>query len=133
MEQRPQKKKQVAIEYTQEMQDAEFEEMRRCAYVSAGLPSDMRRANILWGAWYQLWTNTNTENIDNTEKSLSVINPEDAVVATCMDIAWARSRGKYYESFSTDLTELEWFTAALVDMLASATEEHKALDKKKSY
>lgn len=47
MEQRPQKKKQYEVENTQEKQDAEFEEMRRCAYVAAGLPSDMARANII--------------------------------------------------------------------------------------
>jgi hypothetical protein len=34
-ENRPQKKKQYEAEYTPDMQNAEFEEMRRCAYVAA--------------------------------------------------------------------------------------------------
>lgn len=48
-----------------------------------------------------------------------------------MDIAIGMSRGKYYESFATDLTELESFTTALVNILNSGTIEHKELDKKK--
>lgn len=131
IEERPQQVKQYKVEYTKEIQEKEFEEMRRCAYVAAWLPSDKNRANILWGEGFQLWTNTNTENIDLTTKSLSVIDPEDSVLAGCMDIAMGMSRGKYYESFATDLTELESFTTALVNILNSGTIEHKELDKKK--
>lgn len=46
IEDSPQRKKRYEKEYTQEEHDKEFDELRRCAYVSAGLPSDMARANI---------------------------------------------------------------------------------------
>ena len=51
-------------------QEKEFEDMRRCAYVSAGLPSDAQRANITGGAGYQLWSNTTVETVGKTTKTL---------------------------------------------------------------
>lgn len=70
IEQRPQMKRQYREENTQERLDAEFEEMRRCAYIAAGLPSERSRANIISGAGYQLDTNSNTDNIRNKQKTL---------------------------------------------------------------
>ncbi|MFZ2255882.1 MAG: hypothetical protein WAW59_02365 [Patescibacteria group bacterium] len=35
IEERPQQVKQYKVEYTKEIQEKEFEEMRRCAYVAA--------------------------------------------------------------------------------------------------
>jgi hypothetical protein len=49
----PQEVKKVEKEYTKEEQDAQFEAMRRCAYIDAGLDSDIKRANITGGAGYQ--------------------------------------------------------------------------------
>lgn len=133
IEDRPQKKKQHEVEYTQDMQNAEFEEMRKCAYAAAWLPTDMARANIIAWAWYLPRTNKDTDNKTDTAITLGALDPEDAVLASCMDVAVGKSRGKYYESFATDLTELESFTTWLVNILVSWTEEQKALDKKKKY
>lgn len=133
IEERPQKKKQHEVEYTQDMQNAEFEEMRKCAYVAAWLPSNMDRANIITWAGYLPRTNKDTDNKTETSINLGTLDPEDAALASCMDVAAGKSRGKYYESFATDLTELESFTTWLVNILVSWTEEQKALDKKKKY
>jgi hypothetical protein len=91
----------------------------------------MNRANIVCGGGFLPRTNKTTDNKADTGVDLCVIDPEDAALASCMDIAIGQSRGKYYESFSTDLTEFEAFTNALVQILVSWTEEQKALDKKK--
>lgn len=127
----PQRKKQYEKEYTQEEQEKEFEELRRCAYVSAGLPSDTLRANITGWVGYQIWTDTSAENIWSTLKNLSVSNPEDGTLSECMPIALEQARSVYYNSLTTDLTELEVFTSSLVDMIDAALTEHKSLDTKK--
>ena len=66
----PQEVKKIEREYTKEEQEAQFEAMRRCAYVSAGLPSDKNRANITGGEGYQQQPNSTTENIAKTIKVL---------------------------------------------------------------
>jgi hypothetical protein len=130
IEDSPQRTKRYEKEYTQEEQDKEFDALRRCAYVSAGLPSDPTRANITGGVGYQIWTTTNADSIDRTNKDLSISNPEDVALKDCMPIALGQSRAVYYNSVATDLTELEVFTSSLVNMLENALTEHKALDKK---
>ena len=112
----PQEVKKVEKEDTKEQQTKEFEDMRRCAYVSAGLPSDKHRANIMGGEGYQL--------------QLSVANPEDAALRNCMDIALGKGRARYYDSFATDLTELDVFTTSLTNIIDKFLTEHAALDKK---
>jgi len=130
-ETRPQETKKYEEEYTQHTMDKEFDELQRCAYASAWLPSDRKRANILWWVWYQKDVITNSDNIWSREKYVSIIDPADSYLQDCMDIALGQSRKKYYQSFSQDLTELERFSAALVDIVSRGIEEHKALDKKK--
>lgn len=128
---RPQQQKTYKKEYTQEEMDKEFDEMQRCAYISAWLPSDIHRANILGWAWYQKDFLTDADTISDTVKSLSVLDPEESVLANCMSIGLGQARMEYYQSFSTDLTELETFTASLVSLISAGADEHKALDKKK--
>lgn len=127
----PQEVKKIEKEDTQEEHDAQFEWMRRCAYVSAGLPSDIHRANITGGVGYQLKITTDTTNVTKTEKDLSVTNPEDYAMRSCMDIALGKARADYYAGFSTDLTELHVFTESLANILSKGIQEHTALDKKK--
>lgn len=129
---RPQQEKTYKKEYTQDEMNKEFDEMQRCAYVSAWLSSDMRRANILGWAWYQKDILTDADTLSDKVKSLSVLDPEDTILATsCMSIGLWQARMEYYQSFSTDLTELEAFTSSLVSLISAGTDEHKALDKKK--
>ena len=59
------------------------------------------------------------------------MNPEDAAMRNCMDIALGKARANYYAGFSTDLTELDMFTASLTNILEKAVYEHVPLDKKK--
>jgi hypothetical protein len=127
----PQEVKKIEKEDTKEERDAQFESMRRCAYVSAGLPSDSRRANITSGAGYQWGIEfKNTENKQSTEMNLWVINPEDTAMRGCMDIALGKARTNYYAGFATDLTELEVFTTSLTNIIEKAIYEHTLLDKK---
>jgi hypothetical protein len=58
------------------------------------------------------------------------MNPEDASLRGCMDIALGKARANYYQGFSTDLTELDVFTSSLADLLQKSILEHAALDKK---
>lgn len=58
------------------------------------------------------------------------MNPEDASLRGCMEIALGKARSGYYEGFSTDLTELDVFTRSLSDILGKSILEHAALDKK---
>jgi hypothetical protein len=127
----PQEVKKVEKEYTKEEQDAQFESMRRCAYISAGLESDMKRANITSGAGYQLSVNSTAETAWKTTKLLGVMNPEDDAMRNCMDIALGKARANYYQGFSTDLTELDVFTSSLTNILEKSIYEHTPLDKKK--
>ncbi len=66
----PQEVKKIEKEDTKEEQDAQFEAMKRCAYIDAGLDSDPKRANITGGEGYQQQLNSTTENIVKTTKVL---------------------------------------------------------------
>jgi hypothetical protein len=127
----PQEVKKIEKEDTKKEQEAQFEAMRRCAYIDAGLDSDMKRANITGGAGYQWGIEfKNTENKQSSEMNLWVMNPEDASLRGCMEIALGKARSGYYAGFSTDLTELDVFTRSLTDILKKSILEHAALDKK---
>ena len=129
VEDKPQITQKMKSEYTKAIQDKEFEDMRRCAYVTAWLSSDINRANILSWVWYQIRSTTNSENTRITQKNLGVSNPEDTALAwNCMKIALGSSRESYYNSFSIDLTELEIFSAALINQISSALMVDKKLD-----
>lgn len=129
MEDRPQLQKKFIEEYTQAIQDEEFEYMRRCAYASAGLPWDKNRANIPSWVWYQFITIHNSESTNKAKKVLWTINPDDSSIwANCMDIALGKSKEEYYASMNTDLTEFEVFTTALIGQISKWLQVDGKLD-----
>lgn len=125
----PQIQKKYEKEYTQSMQDEEFNYLQRCAYISAWLPGDIDRANIPSWVWYQFLTTQTTENTIWAKKTLWVLNPDDTSIAKdCMSIAIGQPGEKYYESLSTDLTEIEVFTTWLIAQISRALQGEKKLD-----
>lgn len=124
----PQENKRYSKEYTQEELNKEFLEMQKCAYVTAGLPSDTKRANILWGVGYDTSAPQTSESIKGKIKNISTISPDDQDLTDCMPVARSQNPMKYNQSISSDLTELEVFSFALLDMLDNALMEHRKLD-----
>lgn len=129
MEDKPQLQKKYKEEYTQEMQDQEFDNLQKCAYIHAWLPWDKDRANIPYGVWYQFRTTSNSDNTQLYKKTLSVLDPsEESMSVACMQIALWKPREEYYTWLNTDLTELEVFTSALIGQISSAIFTDKKLD-----
>lgn len=132
----PQQVKTTEADKTQEVFDKKFSEIQKCAYATAWLNSDIKRANILCGVGYQMdMTNTSENTVWRSEKNLCVIPPEDRELALgdCMSIWLSAPRAQYYKSFSTDIIELDAFNSAMIEMLSQAIESHKLLDKKKRF
>jgi hypothetical protein len=129
IENSPQLQKKYKEEYTQSTQDQEFDSLQRCAYVSAWLPWDKDRANIPAWVWYQFLTTTDSTNTTWTKKTLWTINPDDSSIASnCMEIALAKPKEDYYLWLSTDTTELEVFTSALISQISRALQIDTKLD-----
>lgn len=97
-----------------------LDRVRRCAQVSAGLSTDAKRANtLLWGGYLPTQTPT-TENMGNRSTALGPQeSTELARYAGCAESLVSGGRTVYYDSFSTDLTELQAFTN---DMMKSIDE-----------
>lgn len=110
---------------TKENKDEKLRAAYTCAMYDVGLPSDPNLANSTIGASYWINGATTPTNIDNTTRELGPSDPEKKNLDACFDVALSEGRKTYYNSFSTDLTEISAFTAAMIaevnDILQSGT------------
>ena len=111
----PQRTRNDKRDETPERKDAQLEDARRCAYASVGLDTDAKRANgmIGWGFIGTAWATAETI-VNRTIPLGPQETAELARYTRCLDAALAEGRKSYYDSFSTDLTEVQAFTSNIL-------------------
>ncbi len=111
----PQRTRNDKRDETPARKDEELEQARRCAFFSAGLDTDKTRANAILWAGYNTRGSTTSETAQNTVKPLWAQEVADlARYSSCMESAITWGRKAYYDSFSTDLSEIGTFTRAIL-------------------
>lgn len=111
----PQPSRRDKDEQTTAKENAELLAVINCGYISAGLPTDMTLANSIGGVGYAgRWTTMKDKTND-----VRPIWVQEAVatakLAWCMNEYMKEWRQTYYNSLSTDLTEIQAFTKSMVD------------------
>lgn len=103
---------------TPNQKEAIYEATRRCAFANAGLNTDKVQANGFMGNGYFPTGADTSESIKNRNGSLGTIEVNKNALAGCMQVAMDSGRKTYYDSFSTDLSEITSFTQALTEELS---------------
>lgn len=99
---------------TPERKKEELASMIRCGLASSGLPTDPVQANGVGGAWYVLSNGLTSENIANKSKTLWAQATDAVNYIWCLQKNMDVGRKSYYDSFSTDLTEIQAFTSSML-------------------
>lgn len=128
---KPQKQKRFKSEATPQSEKEELLQMQRCAYAAAGLLVNTEAANGPQVAGYSFNTATNTENVTNR---IVTTTPQDAnqygIGANCMELYMDEGRNTYANTFSTDISEIESFTRAIVQVITNIVNIGTQMDKK---
>ncbi len=116
---KPQREKRFKSETTPQSEAEELTKIQRCAYASAGISTDTSPlANGPEVTGYSINTATNTEN---TEQREITTTPRDSyqseIGASCFDIYMDEGRKSYADTFSSDVTEIESFTRAIIQIV----------------
>jgi hypothetical protein len=117
---KPQVTRRDKKEATPQREAEELKDIQRCGYASVWLPTDEARARSMIGGWYNTTQWRNTENVGNGKLALGP--QESAEVArftNCIASHMQTWRNTYYDSFSTDVTEIQAYTANMLNEINS--------------
>ncbi len=114
---------------TSEKKDAKLQKAFQCASYSANLPSDPNMANMITWWSYNLSNISTYSNVTNPQKEIAPKEPEQRTLDSCLDVAFSEGRKSYYQSFSTDITEIAAFTAWMIEEINQILEAGKRIDK----
>ncbi len=126
----PQPSRRDKEERTPSRDEAELKAIIDCWYITAWLPTDMARANSIWGAWFAgRWDTTELKYLDIkplwVQESISM-----AKLSGCMNEYMQEGRQTYYNSISTDLTEIQAFTISMLSEIRDIMTILSAMDDK---
>lgn len=113
---------------TKESKDAKLQKAFRCASYTADISSDPNIANTIMGGSYSVSSASTDTNVRNSTKVLAPTDPEQKTLDSCMDVALSEGRKSYYQSFSTDITEIAAFTAGVINEINQILETGKRID-----
>lgn len=120
----PQITKNLKTEDTQVVKDARFDADLRCAMNEAWLSSDLILANgFLWAGYTQV---TNTSQVSN--KTIVLWAQEVESLTGCYSLRVGQGKQEGYQSFSTDLNEIQGFTSAMMDIIRQILDTDLKLD-----
>ncbi len=130
---KPQVTRQDKKDDTPASKDAKLQAAYKCAMYSAWLPSDPNIANSVIGWSYSIRNGTTPTNVGNVATPLGPIDTDQAkTLDACLDVALSQWRMAYYNSFSTDLTNIGTFTAGMIEEINNILQSWIDLDNKPS-
>jgi hypothetical protein len=119
-------------ENTPEKENAKLEAIMRCALYESGLGSDLTLANGVLGQAYVNRRGQTTTTIDASQTTVGPVDPDADKYTGCMGIYMDNARSNYGSSLSDDLTQIEVFTAAMIDEIGKSINASIILDKTKA-
>jgi hypothetical protein len=117
-------------EVTPSREAEELAGIKRCGYASAWLSPDLARSRSIGWAGYNTTIWRSSENVRNTTIPLGPQEAwELARFTWCISSYMQDGRKSYYDSFSTDVTEIQAYTASMlseIDKIISILTEMKS-------
>ncbi len=132
LDENPQKTRRDKKEATPEREAQELKDIQRCGYASVGLPTDEARSRTIGGAGFTRTTGYTSETIRNG--SIPLGPQESAEIAKftdCVNTNMQTGRKAYYDSFSTDLTEIQAYTANMLNQINNIVSNLTEMNSKK--
>lgn len=126
MDTRPQEVRFDKKEVTADSKAIQFEKMKKCADVSAGLNSNATMSPL--GYTYQSRYGVNANNI---QKTTIPTNPQDLEankLVGCLDLYLGSGNEKLHSSLGTDLIQLQAMSDALIQQIQSILNTGVKLD-----
>ncbi len=128
---KPQEKKKFKSETTKDSEAGELLNIQRCALASVGLSTNVDQVNT---PAIKAFSMNSATNLTNTEKRVIYTNPENpdqsAIGANCFQLYMDEGRKTYYDSFMSDITQIEGFTRSLVQVITNIVNVGAQMDKK---
>jgi hypothetical protein len=110
----PQPTRRDKDERTPGRDEAELKAIVECGYIAAWLPTDMARANSVGGMGYVGRWITNDDKTYDVRPLWVAESVATAKLSWCMNEYMTEGRQTYYNSLSTDLTEIQAFTISMI-------------------
>lgn len=110
----PQPTRKDKDERTPGRDEAELKAIVECGYIAAWLPTDMARANSVGGMGYVGRWITSDDKWYDVRPLWVAESVATAKLSGCMNEYMAEGRQTYYNSLSTDLTEIQAFTMSMI-------------------
>lgn len=128
---KPQTTRRDKRETSPERDEEDLKDIQNCGYASAGLSTDTARANSIGWAGFK-WTRwATTETASNVNSPLW---PQEVAEMSrytdCIDSHARTGRKTYYDSFSTDVTEIQAYTVGMLDEITSIMSNLTAMNSK---
>jgi hypothetical protein len=115
LQEKPQPTRRDKNEATPEREKDELKAILGCAYTAAGLPTDTASANsIAWAGFRKTSGNTTADVIGEVTPLGTQESIELARTQGCMRQYMREGRQTFYNSFSTDLTEIQAYTVSML-------------------
>lgn len=132
---KPQAKKKFPSDVTQKSEDEEFKNIERCALASAALPTNPKEVNGPRVIGYSLNSAVTTENIISTRTINTSPQNIDAygLGASCVDLYMDEWRKAYYDSFMSDITQIEAFTRSMMQVMTNVVNIWTNMDSKPTW
>lgn len=133
LDENPQKTRRDKKEVTPEKEAQELKDIQKCGNASAGLSTDEARARSIGGAGYNRTIGYTSENVQNAAVPLG---PQEAAeiakFTDCVNSYMQVGRKAYYDSFSTDLTEIQSYTANMLNQINNIVSNLTEMNSKKN-
>lgn len=102
-------------EASPEREAEELKDIMNCGYASVGLSTDLARSRSIGGAGFMSTRGATTDSIGNKSSPLGIQETaETSRYTDCIDSHMQMGRKSYYDSFSTDVTEIQAYTAGML-------------------
>ena len=132
LDETPQKTRRDKREATPERDAQELKDIQRCSYASAGLSTDEARSRSIGGAWYSRTSGYTSETIKNGTTALGPQESAELARFTNCTISYMDTgRKSYYDSFSTDLTEIQAYSANMLNQINNIVSTLTQMNSKK--
>ncbi len=132
LDENPQKTRRDKKEVTPEKEAQELKDIQKCGNASVGLSTDEARARSIGGAGFNRTIWYTPETIKNAAVPLG---PQEAAeiakFTDCVNSYMQVGRKAYYDSFSTDLTEIQAYTANMLNQINNIVSNYVEMGSKK--
>ncbi len=132
LDENPQKTRRDKKESTPEREAQELKDIQKCGNASAGLSTDEAKSRSIGGAGYSRTSWYTSETVWNG--TIPLWPQETAEIAKftdCVNSHMNTGRKSYYDSFSTDLTEIQAYTANMLNQINNIVSNLTEMNSKK--